>query len=50
MNDKELENYIQTHQELISEFEDLLVSDPDFNYKENEFKEWVEDYVLGEKK
>jgi hypothetical protein len=31
---------------LIAEFQDLIESDPDFNYSEDEFDEWVKDCVL----
>jgi hypothetical protein len=29
------------------EFEDYLVSDPDFNYSTNEFEEWLVDLVIS---
>ncbi len=32
-----------TKQEAMDEFNDLIVSDSDFNYKINEFKEWIND-------
>ena len=45
--EKETLNYIQHHQNLIDEFYDLINSDKDFNYNENEFIEWVEEVVLN---
>ena len=42
---EELTIYIQTHQELIHEFNSLLNDDDDFNYNENEFIEWFFDCV-----
>lgn len=49
MNEREQEilNYIQHHQNLIDEFYDLINSDKDFNYNENEFIDWVEEVVLN---
>jgi len=38
--------YYQAHQPIIDEFDDLLNSDKDFNYSENEFNEWIKDCVL----
>lgn len=31
----------------IAEFEDLLASDPDFNYDPSEFDKWLEEVILG---
>ena len=42
---EELTIYIQTHQDLIHEFNSLLNDDDDFNYNENEFIEWFFDRV-----
>ena len=41
---EELNLYIQTHQELINEFNSLLEDDKDFNYNKNEFINWFFDY------
>jgi hypothetical protein len=41
---EELTIYIQTHQELINEFNSLLEDDKDFNYNKNEFINWFFDY------
>jgi hypothetical protein len=38
--------YYQAHQPIKDEFNDLLNSDKDFNYSENEFTEWIKDCVL----
>ena len=34
-------------QDLINEFNSLLIDDKDFNYSEDEFLEWVYDYVMA---
>jgi hypothetical protein len=47
LNKDELK-YLEMHKEIYLEFEDLLKSDPNFNYNENEFIEWLKDYnILG---
>lgn len=38
------ENSSQRLERLQDEFDDLLTSDPDFNYEENEFNDWYKDY------
>ena len=43
----EIINYIQHHPNLIDEFHDLINSDKDFNYNENEFIEWVQEIILN---
>ena len=44
--DKLILQYAELHSELKDEFYDLLNSDPQFNYKEEEFLDWVIDYVI----
>jgi len=35
---------------LRTEFEDLIYSDPDFNYSGNEFKEWLKNELSNDEK
>lgn len=37
----------EQYQALLREFEDLINSDPDFNYSYGEFDKWVEEVVQG---
>lgn len=37
----------QEYARLLKEFEDLINSDPDFNYSYGEFNEWVREVVQG---
>lgn len=38
--------FYQSHEPINAEFDDLLNSDPHFNYDENEFIDWIKDCVL----
>jgi len=37
---------LKQNESLRLEFADCLVSDPDFNYSENEFDKWLEELVV----
>jgi len=39
-------NY-EEYQQLLAEFEDLINSDPDFNYSYGEFDDWIREVVQG---
>ena len=37
----------EEYAKLLAEFEDLIISDPDFNYSYGEFDQWIKEVVQG---
>jgi len=47
MKEHKIKYTTEQYSELLREFEDLINSDPDFNYGYSEFDKWIKEVVQG---